>query len=357
MIKFLFIATFFVLLNYATSFDCYDCQNCQIPFNNQANTATCTTGVNQCIKITAKLGTVYTYVAKQCGPCLNETFLFGVTYLKVDCCYGSTCNGTTTLSISKFSIILFLAFLYILNESCFLIYMKKINAAWIILIGFCCLIVIGEVFYLIYRFYINYIYKGKRAWHEITSLSTTKSEKIDRNDSISLTPRASIIPLIQEYLPHHVKKQPKQRKMITKLQFSDPPLNDKNLKLEWDEMNTKSLFSLQMPSTQTLFYTMTDQCDCQESIPDESSRSKFYSITSSDELLTPPSSIEQLLSLENTSHKQLSLRTLLNPLINLSKQLLTNDKSSVKSNLSSNHTILDMEPMEIINMTNDVLQP
>ncbi|CAF0782065.1 unnamed protein product [Adineta ricciae] len=90
MMKFLFITTLFVLITHVTSFDCYDCQNCQIPFNNQTSTSTCNSGVTSCMKITAKLGTVYTYVSKQCGPCSSETFLFGVTYIKVDCCYQNT---------------------------------------------------------------------------------------------------------------------------------------------------------------------------------------------------------------------------------------------------------------------------
>lgn len=58
------------------------------------------------------MGTVYTYVLKQCGPCYNETFAFGVTYLNVDCCTGTNCNGTDSLSMSKLSITVYL-FLFV----------------------------------------------------------------------------------------------------------------------------------------------------------------------------------------------------------------------------------------------------
>jgi hypothetical protein len=65
--------------------------------------------------VTAKLGTVYSYVAKQCGPCINGSFIFGVTYMNVDCCTGPNCNGTNRLSISLYFLIIFVFFLYILN--------------------------------------------------------------------------------------------------------------------------------------------------------------------------------------------------------------------------------------------------
>jgi len=116
--------------------------------------------------------------------------------------------------------------------------MKKFNAGWIVLIVFCSLIIIGGFFYLLYRLYINYIYKRKRTWYEITSPLKTK---IDDN-VIFLIPRQSISPLIQEFLPNELKKQPVQRKMVTQLQFVEPPLFVKNLTEEWDEMNTKSTF-------------------------------------------------------------------------------------------------------------------
>jgi hypothetical protein len=68
-------------------------------------------------------------------------------------------------------------------------------------------------------------------------------EKIDEN-CIFLMPRQSIIPLIQEFLPNELKKQTKKRKMITQLQFDDPPLFVNNLQVEWEEMDTKSTFYL-----------------------------------------------------------------------------------------------------------------
>jgi hypothetical protein len=116
--------------------------------------------------------------------------------------------------------------------------MRKFNAGWIVLIVFCSLIIIGGFFYLLYRLYINHIYKRKRAWYEITS---PLKMKID-DSVICLIPRQSISPLIQEFLPNEFKKQPVQRKMVTQLQFDEPPLFVKNLTEEWDEMNTKSTF-------------------------------------------------------------------------------------------------------------------
>lgn len=123
--------------------------------------------------------------------------------------------------------------------------MKQFNTGWIVLIVFCSLIIISGFFYLLYRLYINHIYKRKRFWYEITPpLNNSSDAKV-----ISLMPRQSILPLIQEYLPNELKKQFVQRKMVTQLQFNEPPLFVKNLKAEWDEMDTKSTFCL-------LFYTL-----------------------------------------------------------------------------------------------------
>jgi hypothetical protein len=115
--------------------------------------------------------------------------------------------------------------------------MKKFHAGWIVLIVFCSLIVIGGLFYVFYRLYINHIYKRKRFWNEITSSSS--KEKIDDRFNF-LMPRQSIIPLIQEFLPNELKNPLKQRKMVTQLQFDEPPLFVNNLKAEWDEMDRKS---------------------------------------------------------------------------------------------------------------------
>ena len=40
---------FAVFFRQAMSIDCFDCQNCQTPYNNQTSTATCGTGVTQCL--------------------------------------------------------------------------------------------------------------------------------------------------------------------------------------------------------------------------------------------------------------------------------------------------------------------
>lgn len=118
--------------------------------------------------------------------------------------------------------------------------MKKLHTGWIVLIVFCSLIILGGVFYLFYRLYINHIYKRKRFWNEITLLSINKSEEKINDNVTFLMPRESIMPLVQEFLPKELKKQSEQRKMITQLQFNEPPLVVNNFKEEWDEMDTKS---------------------------------------------------------------------------------------------------------------------
>ncbi|CAF4636604.1 unnamed protein product, partial [Rotaria sp. Silwood1] len=301
-----------ILLHYATCMDCYDCQNCEIPANDQANTATCGSSVTQCIKVTAKLGTVYTYVLKQCGPCSNETFAFGVTFLHVDC------------------------------------------SLWIVLIVFCSLLVIGGFFYLFYRLYINYIYKRKRLWYEIRSPLVNKSvEKIDQN-LISLLPRQSISPLIEEYLPYELQKQPIQRIMITQLQFNKPPLFIKNFKEEWDEMDAISVFSLQSISNQTSYYTIREHTFCEELILDEKSLIKSSSLTFSNEFITSsPSSVEQLFSVSNSS-KRTPLPSFFKPFISLSKRLIHNEKYISDQNNSSNHIVLTMDNFKEIKIFDNV---
>jgi len=118
--------------------------------------------------------------------------------------------------------------------------MRKINAAWIVLIVFCLLIVIGGIFYLFYRLYINHIYKRKQVWNEITRPLKKQSEENIKQHSTVLLPRRSIMQLIQQFLPNDLKKQAEQRKMATQLQFNDPPLFVKNLTTEWNEMDIKS---------------------------------------------------------------------------------------------------------------------
>jgi hypothetical protein len=128
--------------------------------------------------------------------------------------------------------------------------MNRLNTGWIVLIVISSVIVIGGLFYFFYRLYINYIYKRKRSWDEITSRTKTKSEK---NTISSLMPRQSMSPLIQEFLPNELKKQPIQRKMVTRLQFAEGPLLINNLKTEWDEMDTKSTFALIVHRLKNIF--------------------------------------------------------------------------------------------------------
>ena len=122
--------------------------------------------------------------------------------------------------------------------------MKKLKTGWIVLIVFSSIIVIGGLFYLLYRLYINHIYKRNKFWYDITSLSKSKSDKNVEENGIFLMPRQSMSPLIQEFLPDEFKIKPVQRKMITQLQFNEPPLFLNNLKAQWDEMDTKSILDL-----------------------------------------------------------------------------------------------------------------
>lgn len=120
--------------------------------------------------------------------------------------------------------------------------MKKLKVLWIVLIIFCCLIVIGGFLYLFYRLYINNIYKRKRPWLDIVSQVKSQSIKyMDDENFNSLLPRQSMSPLIEEYLPYELRKLCVQRKMVTQLQFNDPPLLHDKLKDEWNEMDSKSI--------------------------------------------------------------------------------------------------------------------
>lgn len=120
--------------------------------------------------------------------------------------------------------------------------MKKLKVLWIVLIIFCCLIVIGGFLYLFYRLYINNIYKRKRPWLDIVSQVKSQSIKyMDDENFNSLLPRQSMSPLIEEYLPYELRKHCVQRKMVTQLQFNDPPLLHDKLKDEWNEMDSKSI--------------------------------------------------------------------------------------------------------------------
>ncbi|CAF3213738.1 unnamed protein product [Rotaria socialis] len=285
--KLLVITTFFALLNYATCFDCYECQNCEIPFNSQTNTVTCTSSVTQCMKITAKLGTVYTYVLKQCGPCSNETFAFGVTYLNVDCCTGSTCNRTNTISMSKFS-----------ATACLFVFFY---------------------YYLFRILYINFIYKRKRPWCEITTQIDDKSIKqIDENINSALS-RQSMSPLIQEYLPYELRKQPMNRKMTTRLEFSEPPLFRDTFKEDWDELDTQSLDSRTSVSRKTSFYTVGEETFCRQS------PTRYWSLTSSSNLTQSSPSIEQLSPIDTCS-TQTRLQICFKSFTNLSRRLVNNEK-------------------------------
>lgn len=118
--------------------------------------------------------------------------------------------------------------------------MTKLHAAWIVLIVFCSSIVIGGIFYLFYRLYINHIYKRRRVWNEITSPMTKTIEEIREEHVEILAPRPSIIPLIHEFLPTGWERRTERRKTITKLQFDDPPVFEKNFINEWEEMDGKS---------------------------------------------------------------------------------------------------------------------
>jgi hypothetical protein len=92
-------------------------------------------------------------------------------------------------------------------------------------------------------------------------------------------------------------------------------------------------------STRTSYHTIVGHNSCEESILDEQSLVTYFSMTSSNELTPSPSSIEQLPS-ESDSQKRFRF----NP---LSRRVVNN---------SSNYIILEMEPLKIINISNNVSQ-
>jgi len=106
-------------------------------------------------------------------------------------------------------------------------------------------------------------------------------------------------------------------------------------------------------STRTSYYTIKGQISCEQSIPDEGSLVKYFSMTSSNELITSPSSVEQLSS-TNSSQKRLPLQVVFNSFDNSSRNSLSSEKPILDKNNSSNYIVIDMEQFQKINLSNNV---
>ena len=181
--------------------------------------------------------------------------------------------------------------------------MSKLHAAWIVLIVFCSLIVLGAVCYLFYRLYINHIYKGQRSWSDILSSSSSNrtSAQITNSRIPSLKPRRSIAPLIQTFLSRPSRKSSTDRRMVTDLGFDEAPSFQTNLNTEWENMDTRNsletmlcslmsddlhlgVISIRSVSSGTSYHTAKGQTSCVGSIDDElSSSANYCSFTSADE--------------------------------------------------------------------------
>ncbi len=103
------------------------------------------------------------------------------------------------------------------------------------------------------------------------------------------------------------------------------------------------LLSLQLISTRTSYYTISEKSSRQETRSDGESLVKYFSITSSAELITPPLSTEQLPATDS-----LQKRTTGKFYYDLSKKSLNNEKNN-----SSNYIVLDIERFERINLLNN----
>ncbi len=100
------------------------------------------------------------------------------------------------------------------------------------------------------------------------------------------------------------------------------------------------LFSLQLISNRTSYYTIRGEKSCEELKLDEESLEKYFSITSSDQLMTSPSSTEHLTSIRS-SHSHQSPSQFFD---NSSTILFNNEKNN-----SSNYIVF-----EKINLSNSV---
>ena len=118
--------------------------------------------------------------------------------------------------------------------------MSRINIAWIVLIVFCSIVIVGSIFYLLYRLYIDRIYKRKRAWNDLRySLNPIIDEQIEL-ENISFAPRESIISVVHAYVPSIFQKKKTPRTMVTKLQFIDAPKSIVDFTSQWEELDTRS---------------------------------------------------------------------------------------------------------------------
>lgn len=118
--------------------------------------------------------------------------------------------------------------------------MNKLNEAWTVFIVISCSIVVASVFYCLYRLYIDQIYKRKRAWAHLSSRNNRQSNETFHHRQKALTPRKSIVPLVEDYLTSPFQREKNQRIMATKLQFSEPPDFIVDFQKLWNDFDTQS---------------------------------------------------------------------------------------------------------------------
>ena len=247
--------------------------------------------------------------------------------------------------------------------------MSKLHATWIVLIVLCSLIVIGAVCYLFYRLYINHIYKGQRSWNDISSpLTRTTDQRADPR-ILSLNPRRSMTPLIQEFLPHPSRRASVDRKMITDLRFAEAPSLKENLNREWDDMETRSssdylrralmcddlhlgVFSIQALSSETSFHTAKGETSCVGSIDDElSSFGNYCSFTSANESRTSIDRYTRIVDLRQPT----TASSPSNTTVTSDKRLLNNNGRGRDLNRSFNLLVVKSSTLSRINPSNNVL--
>jgi hypothetical protein len=100
------------------------------------------------------------------------------------------------------------------------------------------------------------------------------------------------------------------------------------------------LFSLELMSNRTSYYTIDGEQSREELKFDEESLAKYFSMTSSNQLMTPPSSTEHLISIHNfqpPSHQFLynsSIISLNNEINNSSNHTTVVDKINLSNSVS-----------------------
>ena len=97
------------------------------------------------------------------------------------------------------------------------------------------------------------------------------------------------------------------------------------------------LFSLELMSNRTSYYTIDGEQSREELKFDEESLAKYFSMTSSNQLMTPPSSTEHLISNSQPPHQFLynsSIISLNNEINNSSNHTTVVDKINLSNSVS-----------------------